>query len=278
MSNNSAYRNYVPALDDVLSPPPEPATEPPLVRNSVSSEAAWFISTLSIVLMTVVLIVSMLVDGSTAKEAVHQGVKFFLGAIALVTVVLSGTLTDMWRGYQHEKTERQRINAYADLGEQALEWRMKVEDNRRLELERDALPATLSRRLAQLETHLLEHSLDAAPPQGTTWVAPYDNRKGGAFAAETQPAHDTTAQEAIRWVAANLYNDAGAPNAKTLWLTNRPESHGRIRIPVIGSKRGEGSADALRWLRDKRVLVKVPGGYALNLQLCPTRDDLRYVR
>lgn len=277
MADNTRYRNYVPALDDVLSPPPEPAPDAPRIHNEVRAETAWLILTTANVLVTVIIIAAMLVDGTATKRAVLYGILYFAPTTTVFVLALTGTLTDIVRGAQREKTERIRIDAYADLGEQALRWRVQVEDNRRLELQRDALPATLSRRLAQLETELLERSLDADPPQGTTFVAPYENRRGGAFAAETQPDHDTTAREAIRWVAANLYNDVGAPNAKTLWLTNRPESHGRIRIPVIGSKRGEGSADALRWLCDKRVLVKVPGGYALNLQMCPTKDDLRYV-
>lgn len=275
---HAKYKSFVPAFDDVIQPPPEPATEPPLVRNSVSSEAAWFISTLSIVLMTVVLIVSMLVDGSTAREAVQQGVKFFLGAIALVTVVLSGTLTDMWRGYQHEKTERRRIDAWADLGEQVIELRMAAEQNRRLELERAALPAALSRRLAALETELLEQRMEPALPQTHTFVSPYDNRRGGAFAEETQPEADTTAQEAIRWVSNTLYTDTGEINREHVLLDGKPEARGMIvDTDVIGSKRGPGSKEALRWLLDRHVLFRVPGGYALNVEGYPRRDDLRYI-
>lgn len=284
MSQYKTSRNYVPAIpDDILSPPPDPQPEPPLVRNAVSSEAAWLISTLAVVLMTIVLIVAMLIDGSTSREAVSQGVKFFLGAIALISLVLSGALTDMFRGWQHEKTERMRVNAYADLGEQVIEWRMKAEENRRLELERDALPATLSRRLAALETELLERSLAidgaARGARGSTFVTPYSNHKGGAFAAETQPPMDTTAQEAIRWVATNLYTETGDINRAHVQLDGNPDARGRIHdIRVIGSARDSGSPDALRWLLDRGVLEKRPGGYKLNVRAYPRREDLRYVR
>lgn len=277
MADNTRYRNYVPALDDVLSPPPAPMPDAPTVHSEVRADTAWLILTVANVLVTVIIIAAMLVDGTATKRAVLYGILYFAPTTTVFVLALTGTLTDIVRGRQREVTERIRIDAWADLGEQAIELRKLVEANRRLELEKQAIPVYLRRRLEALETELLERSPTTSAPQGTTFVTPYDNRRGGAFADEVQPDHDTTREEALRW-ASGLYNDVGTPNAKLLWLTNRPESHGRIRGPVIGSKRGDGSPEALRWLLQHRVLKKMPGGYALNVALFPTRDSLYDIR
>lgn len=277
MSNQ--YRSsYVPAIvEDVLPPPPMPHPEPPLTREGVRAETAWLVVTLSIMLMTLVLFTAMIIDGSTARQAINAGTKFFALTMGLVVLILSGALTDILRAWWRERNERRRIDAWADLAEQAISWRIKVEDNRRAELERDSLPADLQKRLAAVEYDLLQRTLPAPATPGQTFVTPFDNRKGGAFAEETQPPHDTTAAEALAW-AMTLYTDTGLPDPKQVQLSGDPASIGRLRVPAIGSKRGPGSPDALRWLLARRVIRKIPGGYALNLQMLPRRDELRYVQ
>lgn len=277
MSNNQYRSSYVPAVpDDVLAPPPAPLPEAPLVRDSVRAENAWFVLTFANVLVATIIVAGMLVDGSTTGRAILYGSLYFFFTMTIFVLALTGTLTDIVRGRQREITERIRIDAYADLGSQTLQWHILVEQNRRLELQRDALPADLERRLVAVETDLLERSLPAPPRQGDTWVSPYDNRKRGAFAAQTQPPQDTTAQEAVAW-AMTLYLDNGHPDPARVQLDGKLDARGKIIGPVIGSKRGDGSPEALRWLLQRRVLVKQPGGYALNLNLCPRRDALRYV-
>lgn len=278
MSNQSnQYRNYVPALaGEVLPPPPQPLPETPSVSAQVRAEQAWLILLSANILVTAIIIVAMLIDGTTTRRAIAWGVVYFAPTTTVFVLALTGTLTDIVRSAQREKTERIRIDAYADLGSQTLQWHILVEQNRRLELQRDALPADLERRLVAVETDLLERSLPAPPRQGDTWVSPYDNRKRGAFAAQTQPPHDTTAQEAVAW-AMTLYLDNGHPDPARVQLDGKLDARGKIIGPVIGSKRGDGSPEALRWLLQRRVLVKQPGGYALNLNLCPRRDALRYV-
>lgn len=277
MSNQ--YRSsYVPAIvEDVLPPPPAPHPEPPLTREGVRAETAWLVVTLSIMLMTLVLFTAMIIDGSTARQAINAGTKFFALTMGLVVLILSGALTDILRAWWRERTERRRIDAWADLAEQAISWRIKVEDNRRAELARDSLPVTLSKRLTQLEAALDEaRSQDAGDVQTPSYVAPFDNRGNAAFAQELHPV-DTTREEALRW-AMQLYLDTGDPNPHYVQLSGKPEARGRIQnIAVIGSARGAGSADARLWLLQRRVLAKRPGGYALNLKDFPTSRELRYV-
>ncbi len=278
MSNNSRYRNYVPALDDVLAPPPDPLPDAPRVHNEVRAEAAWLVVISANILVTAIIIAGMLIDGTATRRAILSGVLYFAPTTIVFVLALTGTLTDIVRGRQREITERIRIDAYADLAEQALQWRVLVEENRRLELQREAMPADLQRRLAAVEYDLLQRSLPAPGPQtpGSTFVTPYDNRKRGAFAEETQPSHDTTAAEAIKWVSDELYTDTGAINHKRVLLTG--DARGMIvNTKVIGAKRGPGTKEALRWLLDRRVLRKIPGGYALNVDMVPRREDLRYI-
>lgn len=274
----STKNSWVPAIpdSDILPPPPEPLPQAPSIRKDVQAENAWFVLTFANVLVATIIVAGMLVDGSTTGRAILYGSLYFFFTMTIFVLALTGTLTDIVRGRQREITERERIDAYADLGSQTLQWHILVEQNRRLELQRDALPADLERRLVAVETDLLERSLPAPPRQGDTWVSPYDNRKRGAFAAQTQPPHDTTAQEAVAW-AMTLYLDNGHPDPARVQLDGKLDARGKIIGPVIGSKRGDGSPEALRWLLQRRVLVKQPGGYALNLNLCPRRDALRYV-
>lgn len=274
----STKNSWVPAIpdSDILPPPPEPLPQAPSIRKDVQAENAWFVLTFANVLVATIIVAGMLVDGSTTGRAILYGSLYFFFTMTIFVLALTGTLTDIVRGRQREITERIRIDAYADLGGQTLQWHILVEENRRLQLQRDALPIDLERRLVAVETDLLERSLPAPPWQGDTWVSPYDNRKRGAFAAQTQPPHDTTAQEAVAW-AMTLYLDNGHPDPARVQLDGKLDARGKIIGPVIGSKRGDGSPEALRWLLQRRVLVKQPGGYALNLNLCPRRDALRYV-
>jgi len=274
------YRNnYVPAVPlDILPPPPAPTPDVPLVRDAVRADNAWLVLTIANVLVTLIIVSAMLIDGSSTRRAIAYGVSYFAPTTIVFVLALTGTLTDIVRGRQREITERQRIDAYADLGGQAIAWRIAVEDNRRLELERDSLPLTLSKRLTQLESRLDDvYSLPAEGLQPPPHVTPYDNRGRAAFVQELQPA-DTTREEAIRW-AMQLYNDLGDPHPHYVQLTGKPEARGRIQnISVIGSARGAGSEEARLWLLQRRVLLKRPGGYALNLELAPTSRELRYVK
>lgn len=278
MSNNQYRSSYVPAVpDDVLAPPPAPLPDAPLVRDSVRAENAWFVLTFANVLVATIIVAGMLVDGSTTGRAILYGSLYFFFTMTIFVLALTGTLTDIVRGRQREITERERIAAYADLGEQAIRWRVKVEDNRRREIERDSLPSTLARRLTQLEAKLDELGEgDAEGMQPPSYVSAYDNRGQAAFAQELHPA-DTTRDEAVAW-ARKLYNDLGEPHPHYVQLSGKESARGRIQhTEIIGSARGAGSAEARLWLLQRRVLLKRPGYYALNLKDFPTERELRYI-
>lgn len=266
--------NYVPALPpDILAPPPTPLPDAPLVRNEMRAENAWFVLTLANVLVAVVIIVGMLVDGSTARRAILFGAVYFFPTMAIFVLALTGTITDVIRSGQREKTERFRIDAYADLGEKHLDWRLAVERNRLLELERDALPADYKRRLAALENELLDRDLDRAdadPLRTPTWVQPYPTRR------EASPALDART-EALRW-AAGLYQEDGTPNPEFVQMTGKETAIGRIQnIRMLGSARGEGSDAARLWLLDHAIILPSRYGYSLNIAKYPRADTLRYV-
>jgi len=252
----------------------------PSIRKDVQAENAWFVLTFANVLVATIIVAGMLVDGSTTGRAILYGSLYFFFTMTIFVLALTGTLTDIVRGRQREITERERIAAYADLGEQAIRWRVKVEDNRRAEIMRDALPADMDKRLARVERRLLDvvdGRGDAEGVQPDTWVTPYDNRGRGAFAAQTQPAQDTTRDEALRWARGLYLRETGDPDPRAVWLTNKPDSHGRLRGQMIGSARGDGSNEARLWLLDREIVVATRGGYMLNLDQYPRLDTLYYV-
>lgn len=278
--------SFTPAVEEILAPPPAPQPDPPQAQTR-AEPGLGFVVTVANVLLTAIIITGMIVRGTDVGSSILIGAGYFALTTGVYILALTGTLTDVIRGGQQQRTERLRIEVYADLAEQAIQWRLLIEQNRKLELESQAIPADLSRRLAALETEMLERSLPADPQQTPSFVTPYDNRSPraagpsgrgqAAHAAETQAPHDTTAGEALAW-AMTLYTDTGLPDPKRVQLRGKAEAYGKIRGEVIGSKRGEGSREALLWLLDKRVLKKIPGGYALNLAAFPRREELRYIR
>lgn len=258
---------YVPALPEI-APPPTPLPEAPSIARDVSAAGAWFVLTVANVIVATVIIVGMLVDGSSAGNAILLGAAYFFPTMAIFVLALTGTFTDVIRSAQRERTERQRIDAYADLADKALDWRLAVEHNRLLELERDALPGDLKRRLAVLERDALDRTLDrgdADPVRAPSWVTPHPE----------QDVPDAK-QEALRW-AAGLYLDNGEPNPEAVQMVGKETALGRLRGPMLGSVRGAGSEAARLWLLDRRIILATRGGYALNLAQYPRAETLRYV-
>lgn len=278
----STKNSWVPAIPDpeILPPPPEPLPQAPSIRKDVQAENAWFVLTFANVLVAAIIVAGMLVDGSTTGRAILYGSLYFFLTMTIFVLALTGTLTDIVRGRQREITERERIAAYADLGEQAIRWRQTVEDNRRMEILRESLPGDMSKRLAAVERALLEGRGgrgDAEGVQPPTWVTPYDNRGRGAFAEDTQPPADTTRDEALAWARGLYLRETGDPDPDAVWLTQKPSSHGKLRGQMIGSARGDGSNEARLWLLDRRIIVATRGGYMLNLSQYPRADTLYYV-
>jgi hypothetical protein len=260
-----AWRN-VPVVDEVvpLPPPPDVPSKPAIVEANLG-----FVITIANLLITAIIITAMMLDGTQAKNAIVAGSIYFAVTMTSFALVITGTLSAIVAALARERTERQRIKAYRVLGELAIQWRQAVEANRTAELQAQAMPIQLQKRIAALETELLEQRVAADPLRRvSTFVSPYDNRSKAAFAEEVEPPVDTTANEAIGW-ASGLYNELGQADPAKV------QADGRLKMRMIGSSRGPGSREAGLWLVHKGVIVKVPGGFALNMRHFRTRESLR---
>jgi hypothetical protein len=260
------WPSFVPALDDVLDPPPAAnTTTKPTQRHDIS---LGFVVTVANVLVTAIIVIGMLVDGRQASSAIITGSAYFAITTALYMFIDTGALATILSAWQREKTERYRVRAYRELGELAIGWRVRIEENRAAELQAQALPTQLARRVATLETEMLEQRVHVDPVQGApSFVTPYDNRSKAAH-AETGPQVDTTANEAIAWLN-DLYDDIGEVDR------SKVNSDGRLKVRMIGSSRGPGTREAGLWLIDKGVITKVPGGFSLNMRYFRTREGVR---
>lgn len=252
------YGNFITAADDILTPPPPPIhTDPEPAPQNIQAGLIIVVSA-NLAVMTVVITV-MLAGGAEPMRAIIAGIAYFTITSPLYLVIVTGALSAIIAVCQREKTERIRIGAYADIAELAITWRLRIEDNRAIELQAAALPADLSRRLALLEE---ERTPPAHPVQPNTFVT--------AYAQE-----DATAQEARRW-AEDLYLPNGRPDPSK--VVAEGDKRGWLRIRMLGSKRGGGSREAGLWLLHRKVILRVTGGYCLNLTSYPTRESLRTLR
>jgi hypothetical protein len=230
--------NYVAAYEEVQPPPPhvEVQRHPATVETNLG-----FVLTLANLLITGIIIVAMMIDGTQAKTAIIAGSIYFAGTTILFTLLVTGSLTEMVNGWQHQKTERYRIDAYESLGEQAIEWRLAVEETRQIEL--------MGRK----------GSAHPLPPAGQlqSYVAPF--------------ADGEQAQVEGTRFAMSLYDTQGCPDH------TRVHSDGRLKLRMIGSKRGSGSREAGVWLLKQGIIQRVRGGYAIDLEHYPHRDSLRHL-
>lgn len=235
-----AIKTYVAALDD-LAPLPAYAESPPPQQPIVSDATIGAIVVSANLAVTVVIITAMLFDGSQVDLAIQRGILYFGVSTPLFLLIITGGLVAMVNAWQHEATERRRIDAWQLLGEQAIEWRLAVEETRQIEL--------LGRR----------GSTDAVQRVSplSTYVAPFGDG-------------ERAQHEGVRF-AMGLYDTHGRPDPK------RVHADGRLRGKMLGSKRGSGSRDAGRWLLRAGIIKRVQGGYALDVGRFPHRDSLRHL-
>ena len=238
-AQHSAMRNYVTpaAADEFMSPPPYVELRPtsPTVETNLG-----LVLTLANLMVAAIIVIAMMLDGAQAKNAIIYGSLYFAVTMAGFALVVTGALSSIVNGWQRERTERLRVEAWRDLGELGIEWRLAVEETRQIEL--------LGRRGAA-------DPLPVAGPQN--YVAPY----GEGEKAQV---------EGVRF-AMGLYSTTGQPDPK------RVHEDGRLKIKMCGSKRGAGSRDAGRWLLRAGIIKRVRGGYALDVAKYPHRDTLRYL-
>jgi len=265
--------NYIAALED-LAPPPAQVEMQHVAPHPVIETNLGFVLTVANLLITAIIITAMMLDGTQAMSAIIAGSIYFAVTMTGFSLVVTGALSAIVASTAHERTERQRIESYEVLGALAIEWRRDVERNRTIEMQAQAMPMQLTRRIAALETELLQRAI-AVDPLHTphTFVTAYSNVSTAAH-SDMGPQVDTSAQEAVAWLS-SLYNDLGGPDPKKLQLVGEPTSIGRLRVRMLGSNRGGGTREAGLFLLHNGAIKKVAGGYQLQLSAFPHRESLR---
>ena len=234
------YKNYISALDEVAPPPPQYVDVQHNRPATVESNLGLVI-TLANLMLAAIIVIAMLLDGTQVMLAIITGAVYFAVTMIFFTLLVTGSLTMILADLSKERTEHHRIDAYQELGEQAIQWRLAVEETRQIEL--------LGRR----------GSTEGVQPPGQlqSYVPPFADGERAQV-------------EGVRF-AMSLYDTQGRPDSA------RVHSDGRLRGRMLGSKRGTGSPEAGRWLLRAGIVKRVRGGYALDLERFPNRDSLRHL-
>lgn len=246
MSERNTWGTFVPAVDDTVAPPPmaQPFIEYP--PKPPGEAGLGFVVVSANFLVTFILFVGMLVNGQAVPTALIVGAAHFLITTPVYVLIVTGSLASIVATRQHHRTERYRIDAYSDLAEMALQWRISVEENKRAESLMLAAPAPIP----------------ADTPQGVytppTYVAAYNDAN--------------VALVALAW-ASGLYGDDGLPSRKQV------HADGGLRGRMLGSARDNGNREAGIWLMQKRIILRAPNnGRRLNVERYPTRAHLQSIR
>lgn len=229
--------NFVSALDEVAPPPTtiEVSNRPATIETNLG-----FVLTLANLMLAAIIVIAMLLDGTQVMLAIITGAIYFAVTMIFFTLLVTGSLTMILADLSRERAEHHRIDAYENLGEQAIQWRLAVEETRQIEL--------LGRR---------PHADPLPPAQVQNYVAPFaDGEKAQV--------------EGVRF-AMGLFSTVGKPDSQ------RVHADGRLKIRMCGSKRGAGSVDAGKWLLKAGIIERVRGGYRLNIEQFPSRDSLRHL-
>jgi hypothetical protein len=239
-TTRSRVTQHPAVYDDVVVLPPsatiEAANQPASVETNLG-----FVLTIANLALTGIIVIAMMIDGTQAKNAIVVGSLYFAITTGTFALVVTGTLTNIVNGWQRERTERLKVQAYRELGELNYGWKIAIEETRQLELAGRRPPTGGAQRISPLNSYVpaIEDGQEAQ-------------------------------SEAVRF-AMGLYATNGKPDPKKL----HPD--GRLAGRMLGSKRGAGSRDAGRWLLREGIIKRVRGGYALNIALFPNRDSLRHL-
>lgn len=244
-----AISSYVPAVEEILSPPPPPAESDIPVPPDNGGLGALFV--LANIFVTFLLIAGMIINGEEVRTAMLIGAIYFIVSTSVVALIVTHALTTVIAVWQREKTERARIDAYADIAEMAIQWRLAIEKNRALELQAQAPQQP------QLPAGGVQ-----PPHKGRTFVPPYDKP-------------DETAREAVDW-AYSLYLPTGKPDPEKVQVEG--DKRGWLLVRMLGSKRDGGSKEAGLWLLHRKFILPARGGYIVNLNHFPRREHLRALR
>lgn len=234
-----ATRPFV--LDEVPQPPAAADTETLHVTDH-ETNAALIVTVAANIAMSLIIITAMILDGSQAHSAIIAGGAYFLVSTITFSFIITGSFTAIVNHGQSQRTERRRIDAYLEIGERMLEWRMMQE----ISLAERTQPTQGAHRLSPLG-------------ESTNYVAPYQDGEQAAV-------------EGLRF-AVGLYDAGGYPDRRKVQMVG--EDMGRLMVRMPGSKRGGGSREAGLWLLRKGVIVRVRRGYALAVDRFPTVIDVR---
>lgn len=242
MSEYSATKRVMqyPAVYEEVAPLPPSVIEVQGQAASVETNLG-FVLTVANLAITGIIIIAMIIDGTQAKNAIVVGGIYFAVTTGTFALVVTGTLTSIVNGWQREKTERLKVEAWREIAEMGIGWKLAVEQTRQLEL--------MGRRGS------------ADPVQR---VSPLNSFVPAIAGEEEAQA------EGVRF-AMSLYGTNGLPSSKHV------HADGRLRGRMIGSKRGSGSREAGLWLLREGIIRRVRGGYALAVDKYPTRDSLRHL-
>lgn len=242
MSEYSATKRVMqyPAVYEEVAPLPPSVIEVQGQAASVETNLG-FVLTVANLAITGIIIIAMIIDGTQAKNAIVVGGIYFAVTTGTFALVVTGTLTSIVNGWQREKTERLKVEAWREIAEMGIGWKLAVEQTRQLELAGRRGSADPVQRVSPLNSFV---------------PAIADGQEAQA--------------EGVRF-AMSLFDTRGNPDGKRL----HPD--GRLKVRMCGSKRGAGSRDAGRWLLKERIIERVPGGYRLNLAHFPNRDSLKHL-
>lgn len=239
MSEYNTKRVQYPAVYEEVAPLPPSVIEVQGQGGSVETNLG-FVLTVANLAITGIIIIAMIIDGTQAKNAIIVGSLYFALTTGTFALVVTGTLTNIVNGWQRERTERLKIEAWRELGAMHMDVKLAVEETRQLEL--------MGRRGAT---------------EGVQRVSPLNS-----FVPAIADGEEAQ-EEGVRF-AMGLYATSGKPDPKKL----HPD--GRLSGRMIGSKRGSGSREAGLWLLREGIIRRVRGGYALAVDKYPTRDSLRH--
>lgn len=242
--DRSYTATYVPGVDDII--PPSQTTVDMRPAPSYVEPGLGLVVMVANVLVTIIIVAGMWLDSRQTGRAILSGALYFGLTTPIYVSLITGALPAMLATWQRERTERHRLDAYADLAELNLRYRLRVERNALIAREQAALPVPAA------------DPLPTPADPTSTYVAPY---------ADGEQART----RALAW-AASLYQSDGLPDPHQVAVGG--EVPGWLRGRMLGSKRDARAREAGIWLLHNRIVHKVEGGYVLDLNRYPTRGDL----
>jgi hypothetical protein len=207
-----------------------------------------FVLTVANGLITAIIITGMAIDGTQVWRAILTGAAYFAITSVAFAALITGSASSIFLTWQHQKTERHRVDAYEHLAELALSWHIEA---------------------ARAQQPQLAAPQEQGPQRVYRTLSVTDS-----FVPPYQDPHRAST-EALAWVR-TLYGSDGFPDRRKVVVEG--DNYGWLKVKMLGSNRGDGSRDALQWLLDRRVVMRAQGGFVVNLSRYPTQASLAQIR